>query len=191
MAIAARTTKEPGRGGASLSQAAPRTGPDALESLLTDLLGAHERLLAASIEQRQAVRGADPALVQRATQLQTESLHEIAALEDCRRELVADLTASMPRRAPGSGPVTLSELARMMPEPQRTRLVELASRVRICVERAADEQRTLRAATGSLVAHMEGLMRQVARRLSHAGTYGRRGMVESVPAVVSGLDLVS
>ena len=46
-------------------------------------------------------------------------------------------------------------------------------------------------ATVSLLAHMEGLMRHVGRRLSHAGTYGRRGVVEAGGVVVSCVDLRS
>jgi hypothetical protein len=36
---------------------------------------------------------------------------------------------------------------------------------------------------------MRGLMQQVAGKLSHAGTYGRRGRVEPVGAVMTGVDL--
>lgn len=162
-----------------------------LETLLADLYTAHEKLSLAADAQREAVRRADPALVNRCTEEQSELLREIAGLEERRRALVAAMTAGFPRRAPGQGPITLSELAKMTPEPHRTRLVELAAQVRAAVERAADRQQTLKAATASLLAHMEGLMRQVAQRLSHAGTYGRRGMIDSVPAVVSGLDLVT
>ncbi len=171
---------------------APDTTPAAaLESLLTGLLEAHERLLAISFAQREAVRSADAARVQATGEAQAQVLGDIAALEDRRRVLVGELTAGYPRRTGNAGPVTLSELARQMPEPQRTRLIELAFQVRKAVEAAADQQRTLKAATTSLLAHMEGLMRQVAQRLSHAGTYGRRGMIESAPAVMSGLDLVT
>lgn len=162
-----------------------------LEALLVELQSAHERLITAAEAQRAAVRTADPDLVAQCSNDQSQVLRDITKLEERRRALVAALTAGFPKRAPGQGPITLSELAKMTPEPHRTRLVELAANVRKTVERAAERQRTLRAATASLLAHMEGLMRQVAQRLSHAGTYGRRGMIDSVPAVVSGLDLVT
>ena len=119
-------------------------------------------------------------------------LAEIATLEERRRSLVNTmLSLGGIRKVSGTGPITLTDIAHQMPEPARTRLVELARDVRLAVEKAADQQRTLRAATATLLAHMEGLMRQVAQRLSHAGTYGRRGLIESVPAVISGLDLVT
>lgn len=171
----------------SLSHAA------ALESLLVDLLRAHEDLLVASHAQRDAVRSADAAQVRAAADQQAMVLRQIASLEERRRELVGAMTAgsAFAKRPQGAGPVTLTELACHTPEPHRTRLIDLAGEVRQAVQLAADQQRTLKSATASLLAHMEGLMRQVAQRLSHAGTYGRRGMIESVPAVVSGLDLVT
>jgi hypothetical protein len=36
---------------------------------------------------------------------------------------------------------------------------------------------------------VEGLMRHVGRKLSHAGTYGRRGVVEAGQQVISALDM--
>lgn len=191
------TTRAPRMASMTQAPAIPETSEstgsitEQLETLLTGLLRAHEHLLDASSAQRDAVRTANPAAIQQASDRQANALRVIAALEDQRRALVNSMTAGLPRRAAGAGPVTLTELANQMPEPQRTRLIDLAARVRTAVELAANEQRTLKAATTSLVAHMEGLMRQVARRLSHAGTYGRRGMIESTPAVVSGLDLLT
>ncbi|MCK6476243.1 MAG: flagellar protein FlgN [Phycisphaerales bacterium] len=169
----------------------PLTHASALESLLNDLLVAHESLVQVCVDQREAVRTADPASVRLCSDRHAELLDRIAALDSTRCELVNAMTRSLPRSALPAGPVTLTHLAGMTPEPHRTRLVELAGRVRSAIERAADQQRTLKSATASLVAHMEGLVRQVAQRLSHAGTYGRRGVIESAPVVVSGLDLVT
>ena len=40
-----------------------------------------------------------------------------------------------------------------------------------------------------MATHIDGLVRQVAQRLSHAGTYGSGGRVEVKAPVVSGLDV--
>ena len=40
-----------------------------------------------------------------------------------------------------------------------------------------------------MASHIDGLVRQVAQRLSHAGTYGAGGRVEVKAPVVSGLDV--
>ena len=86
---------------------------------------------------------------------------------------------------------TLRQIALSLPEPQRTRLSGQAERLREMMERVQRESGTVRAATRSLLAHMEGLMRQVARSLSHAGTYGSGGRVQAAHAVVSSLDVRS
>ncbi|HRJ50481.1 MAG: flagellar export chaperone FlgN [Phycisphaeraceae bacterium] len=165
---------------------------EALESLLHDLTVAHERLWRSSSGLREAIRSADPSGVERATADQSASLGAIADLEERRRALVGEITSIGACPAGFAGrPVTLTDLASMAPEPCRARLMEAAECLRRCVAQAAEAQRTLRSASSSLLAHMEGLMRQVAQRLSHAGTYGRRGVIEGSPAVVSGLDLVT
>lgn len=165
---------------------------EALESLLNDLIVAHERLSGSSSGLREAIRSADPSGVERATADQSASLGAIADLEERRRALVGEITSIGICSTGFAGrPLTLSDLASMAPEPGRARLVEVAERLRRCVAQAAEAQRTLRSASSSLLAHMEGLMRQVAQRLSHSGTYGRRGVIEGSPAVVSGLDLVT
>jgi hypothetical protein len=52
-----------------------------------------------------------------------------------------------------------------------------------------EEQNLLRVVSRVLLAHMEGLMRQIAQSMSHSGTYARSGVVPSSPAVVTSLDL--
>lgn len=66
----------------------------------------------------------------------------------------------------------------------------MAGRLRFLLADIETQNSTLRTATAVLISHMEGLMRQVARRLSHSGTYGRKGYVETVPTVVSAVDLL-
>ena len=67
----------------------------------------------------------------------------------------------------------------------------LAERLRELLARLQREHAALKEASLALAGHMEGLMRQLSKRLSHAGTYGRTGMVESRVQVVSALDLRS
>lgn len=160
------------------------TGPAAdasgeLSSELAGLLGGlaaeHERLLRFAEDQRAAVRRADPTRLEQATRGQAECLQRVADLEERRRRLVE--TASHGELTRGA--VTLSDIAGRLSEPDRSRLLAQASRVRELIGRAQEEQRALGAVMRSLSKHMEGLMRQVARRMNPAGTYGRRGVVEA------------
>lgn len=169
-----------------------------LEELLQHLLSEHEELLALAGTHRQAIQNADPATLGECVQRQTEVTKRVGALESRRLALVSRLAEKMKPlqrdgRAEGAVPdrPTITSIARGLAEPVRTRLVALADRLRELLARLQREHAALREASAALAAHMEGLMRQMAKKLSHAGTYGRRGLVESRVQVVSALDLRS
>jgi hypothetical protein len=167
-----------------------------LEALLQQLLDEHEQLLALAASHRAAIAGANPHALGECVQRQNEVVQRVAELEKRRLGLVARLADKMkPLGAGRTGGVpdkpTISWIARSLPEPIRARLVALADRLRELLARLQKEHAALREASAALAAHMEGLMRQLARRLSHAGTYGRRGIVEAPVQVVSALDLRS
>lgn len=159
----------------------------ALRSLLGSLLSQHEILGGLLDEQRDAVRRADPDSLGSIAERHARTLARIADLESARAELVRKwpLPAA---HIPGK-PITLRDLARALPEPGRTECLALSARLRDVLDATRTAAGVLRTASSSLLAHMEGLMRQVSRRLSHAGTYGRTGEVEPVASVVSALDL--
>lgn len=165
-----------------------------LDALLNDLTTAHESWLAAMHDHRQAVRTADPGAMQASLDRQAACVSRIAGLED-RRRAVVDRAARLPDFAsstarPRQGPLTLRELATATAEPARSRLLQHADRLRTLIADVRRSGSILQAASASLLAHTEGLMRQVARRLSHAGTYGRHGFVESAPGMACAVDLL-
>lgn len=156
-----------------------------LRELLSALLAEHRTLDSLLTEQRDAIRNADPASLGNAADRYARTLARIADLESSRVALIASWPGSRGRRKPP----TLSEIAASMPEPGRSECLALASKLRAALESTRTTTGVLRTASSSLLAHMEGLMRQVGRRLSHAGTYGRTGEVEPTASVVSALDL--
>lgn len=187
----------PVSGAAGASDGAQRRAAWGIElgTLLTALLGLHSAWLTEVHAHREAMRHADAAGVQGSVRRQAELLQQIADLEELRAGLVNRVGASPDFQQAGSaasgrgnGPLTLSQIAALLDEPHRSRLTGSAGELRGLIEQVQKENRTLRAAAGSLMAHMEGL-RQVARRLSHAGTYGRRGFVEPCPGIATAVDL--
>jgi hypothetical protein len=178
-------------------QYAPRTKanskspspPSDLSLALKDLLGAmlteHQTLQSLLTEQRDAIRQADTGAFGSAAERHARTLARIADLESRRMALVASSPIARGRR---KSP-TLSEIGAALPEPGRSECLALASKLRVVLESTQKATNVLRAASASLLAHMEGMMRQVGRRLSHAGTYGRTGEVEPVASVVTALDL--
>lgn len=153
-----------------------------LEQLLAELLASNETLLDLTREHRSALSRADGAAVEACSKRHAEIAGRIGALEGKRRELIRAI-------APETPSATINSITERLAEPVRSRVVEAAAKLRAVLVRVQQELRVLRAATVSLVGHMEGLMQQVARVLNTAGTYGRQGRIESGAAAPSGLDL--
>lgn len=160
-----RTTTTPGQSGRAGT--APLSVD--LDSLLTCSLEENQRLLALAGRHREALRRADGPAAQACADEQQGCLERLAGLDQRRAEILAM----------SKGAVTLTDLASAVPEPDRTRLREKAAILREVMTRIRAEYQTIQIATRSLLAHMEGLMRQVGRQLSQSGTYGRRGYVEA------------
>lgn len=168
--------------------------PDALAADLDGLLDAyavkHERWLAAAKAHREAIRKADGAGVAHAASRQGEVLEEIAGLEARRGALVNAAAAMLPGLGKGrTGPITLRDVAAGLPVAGSAALLAKAERLRDLVKRTNEETATVAGATRAMLGHLEGLMRHVAKQLSHAGTYSRRGVVDVGGVVVSALDL--
>ncbi|MBX3361254.1 MAG: flagellar protein FlgN [Phycisphaeraceae bacterium] len=149
-----------------------------LESLLHALIAAHHRLGEAVEAHRVAISLAHSEGIRIAIDEQTEALTQIADLERARAALV------------GNGqPRTITELAADLPEPDRSRIITLASDLRTLIGELRSKQAVVRSATRSLLSHTQGLMAQVGAALSHAGTYGRAGKVQSTTPACAALDL--
>jgi hypothetical protein len=156
--------------------------PAQLESLLAELLAAHEDLLALTQDHRAALARADGPAVQACTARHAHIAQRIETLEFTRRRLIHAL-------APASPSATITSVADSFPEPARNRIIEAAAKLRALLLRVQHEVRVLRAATQALVGHMDGLMQQVARVLSTAGTYARSGKIESAHPLPASIDL--
>lgn len=159
-----------------------RTLGPALESLVLALIVEHERLLEAVEHHRLALLRADTALIAGAVQEQTQILERLSVLERERAALAKD---------PHGHPATITSLAEAIPDPGRTRLLEMTERLRTLIHQLRDRQAVVRAASHALLTHTQGLMSQVGAALSHAGTYGRAGRIESTTPACAVLDMAS
>lgn len=157
-------------------------------SVLVERLDAVYASLEGSVEaHRAAIRAADVAEIGREVERQQSLLAALAGLDQDRLALIEHV-----RRdgliSPSSRP-RLRDLAGLTPEPDRSQLLSGTATLAARMARVNEAQAGLRAAASSLLAHMEGLVRHVARKLSHAGTYGRTGMVEGPMIGASAVDI--
>lgn len=154
----------------------------AVERIVGELVERHEALLPALAEHRAALTSADPARLGRSLEACADLLQAIAALEDERRLLLGEGEHEKRR-------TTIAQIAAGLEEPRRRRLLELGGRLKGLIETARAEQAAIGRAAESLAAHMEGLIRQVAAKLSTTGAYGRDGRVGEGAAVMTALDI--
>lgn len=157
-----------------------------LEKLLHAYLSAYDRMRLTVAAHRDAIRTADTRRVEAIVAENQDIAARIANLDGARRSLIATAMRSG-LAAPGPD-AKLTDVASALPEPQRSRLVSLAHELRDLVASVQKEQSSLRMAASALASHMQGLIQHVARKLSHAGTYSKRGVVEGV-VFASALDI--
>ena len=161
-----------------------------LEGLLAAFTTQYQAMLASTQAHREAIRRADNRAMQAAIATQQSSITTLGTLEQRRREVVALACNRFPSlTTKRSVSITLTDLCQCVKDADRPRLTKLAAALKQLIQSVSDETKTIKAATASLLAHMEGLMRQVGRQLSHAGTYSAKGFVEPGGVVVSALDL--
>ncbi len=163
-----------------------------LDSLLDAYLARYEQWLSLATAQREGIRRADGAEVERTANAQAIVMQAVSMLEQRRGALVNTAAVMVPAVARDrSRPVTLHDVATHLPGAGRAGLLGKAERLRELVRTVHSQTQSIAGATRALLNHFEGLMRHVARSLSHAGTYSRNGVVEAGGAVVSALDLRS
>ncbi len=148
----------------------------ALTHTLETMIEQHGVLLEAVLEHRAALSRADRDGVAQAMRVQTEAIDRIREIDRGRRKVFGQAT-------------TVQDIASAFPEEIRTELLDLGAKLRESIEKVRAEQAVVQAASRALLGHMEGLFRQVSARLSHAGTYGRGGCIETGQQIVSGIDL--
>lgn len=168
------------RAGGARPQTSALTLSGEIDALLTASLEENQRLLSLAERHREALRRADGDAARTCIEEQDVCLRRLADLDRRRIEVIGAFESSRrgQKSGPGQSPTTITDLTDAVPEPDRTRLREKAATLKELMARIRSEYQTIQMATRSLLAHMEGLMRQIGRQLSHTGTYGRRGYVE-------------
>ncbi|CAG0995112.1 hypothetical protein PHYC_02514 [Phycisphaerales bacterium] len=163
-----------------------------LSSLLDAYTARYEQWKVHAAAQREAIRRADGGGVERAASAQGAILEAVAALEGRRAALVNAAAEALPAlRARKTGVITLRDIAGNLPVPEGAALRAKAERLRELVSQINQQSSSVAGATRAVLGHIEGLMRHVAKHLSHSGTYTRRGVVDAGETVVSALDLKS
>lgn len=153
-----------------------------LAGVLVDLTASHHQLLELVREHRRAITRSDAAAIQECLSRQGILAVRVTELERSRQRLSAALI--------GRPKASIAEVTANLTPELRAAITTEADRLRAVLTIIQQENSVIRAATQTLIAHIDGLMQQVARALSHAGTYGRQGRVEGGGPAPCGIDMV-
>ena len=169
----------------------PRRVSQELHSVLQDLTRIYQQLSQHLVHHRDAVRSADPVRIARCNEDQTTLIESIEQAERHRREVVARACSVFPdlgAKARATTP-TVSMVIECIDEKDRSICATLADDLRHLIQQVRTQTATIRAASVQLVSNLEALMQQVGQRLSHSGTYSRKGNIQSSGVVMTALDV--
>lgn len=141
------------------------------------MVAAHEQLLSLLEQKRQAVRAADHHKVNEICQVENHRIQSIGEMEKRRLRVMAEITLML--RPGATQPLRMGELAELLQEPARGRVLVLRQELRQRMEQVRTESAVIRSATQSLLHHMQGIVQTIGGAMAGVATYTRRG---SMPA---------
>jgi len=162
---------------------------DLLEKILRAQIEIHHRLLDFIERKREAIRTADLSQIESLCQQENVVAQKLAALEKHRLDLVGQLTMVFQPKA--ERPLTMTDIAMRLAEPQQSRLTALAAQLREDLTKVKQQSSIVRAAAETLARHMSGIMQSVNSALSKARVYGQRGRLVVGAQVQSIVDFKS
>lgn len=141
-----------------------------LLQLLADLLAGQQRLLALALARRDAMRTFDIARLELLTEQQRREALALAPLDLRRRNLVYAFRPHLRGLEP-----TVTEIARRIAEPQKTRLLALAGQLKSTVEQLDRDNRINATVSDAVIKGLARVLKVVTGLAQHAGLYMRNG----------------
>jgi len=162
---------------------------DELERILRSQLEGEQLLLKCVENKRQAIRTANIQEITAISAGENTIVQRLAELEKRRLEIIGALTAAANPNA--SQPLTITQIAEGIDDPQRTRLLAIAAQLRDAITQLRRESSILRVAAETLNRHMTGIVQSVQSTLCRARIYGQRGSLAVGSPLQSIVDLKS
>ena len=146
-----------------------------LEQILHSQQKDYENLGQLIQSKREAIRQADMNAIAELCQQENTIAQHVTELEKTRLILSAELTRTLDPTA--SRPLSMSEVAQAIDEPNRSRLLQLSQALRATIEEVRAASSIVRAAADALSRHMGGLLQTVQSALSRARVYSDQGRI--------------
>jgi hypothetical protein len=142
-----------------------------LETVLTQLVAEHRRMLVLLDRQQSAMRLLNTADIEEANRLQNAARLRLAALDARRRALASALS----RTYRVTGELTIARLAELFPQ-RRVDLMKLREELRGLLNQLSRHVTIGSRLAGALVGHLNTVLRLVAGAVERAGVYTRKGV---------------
>ena len=163
-----------------------------LEKVLIDLVGQHQRLLVLLEQQRDAFRHGDADGLAELCRLQDACVRGITDRERERVRLVLQLSQLVsPDVAETAKPLRLAELAELLPEPARARVLELRGRLIAVMREVQERSSVLRRAGEAMIGHVNALIRTIGTVSRGGSAYGLTGRSGTRPAALRSIHLTA
>jgi len=154
-----------------------------LEDVLRDLIGQHERLAHSLAAKREALSTADQDRVLKLLEIENGAIQAVAEGDKQRQTIVAEMTLLLD--ADASMPIPMGEMAQLMEEPYRGRLLVLREQLRDRMMVVRRGTAVTRVATESLAKHMQGLLHTIQTACGGGAAYGAGGSMPPVATTLS------
>ena len=166
---------------------------DELAARLEQILGGqqqqYQKLGQLIHRKREAIRQADMNAIAELCQQENTIAQHVTEMEKARLILTGELTRELVPAA--SRPMSISEVAKAVDEPNRSRLLQLSQSLRTTIEEVRAASSIVRAAADGLSRHMGGLLQTVQSALSRARVYSDQGRIANGAQYQFCLDLKS
>lgn len=167
---------------------------------IVELVGVLEKILRAQYEdykkianfielKQEAIRNANMQEITGICQDEHVVAQHATQLEKQRLLLTGELTSKLQPNA--SEPLTVSQIAEVLEDPDRQRILELATQLKQTVKEVRQASSIVHKAADVLSAHMGGLLQTMQSVLSKAQVYSQKGRISVVTQSQYCLDLKS
>lgn len=167
----------------------PAAAASTLIEAIRAIAQANQQLAILAGEQRQAIARMAADRVQAVTEQQRQVGRELAQAEEDRRAQAAALAAALALPKSASIQDLAKALGRFDAQLAQD-LTNAAKAARTAILACQGQQRVVHAAANGIVAHIDGLARQVMAKLNSAGIYAATGALNTAQTT-RGVDLVS
>ncbi len=165
-----------------------------LAEIMSGMISAHQELLKHLAARREAMRSANMEQFEACRKLEEAVVLRIATLDEERQAVVAALVSKAIPATYGddcdiSQSISITEISQQVSGQRGSQLTKLSSYLRSLIQDVQHETKVVRSASEALLAHISMLAQKFRIVSTRTSLYGRDGKMGAGPALVRGIDV--